>query len=149
MIKSDAQLARTRAQVEGFRRQIAELETKSDFPPEAKAMVVASNSGMIAKLEAEIQEYEDAKRGVIRLPRLSSPRDLGVHLVTFRIAQGITQEQLAEMVGTTRQTINKHEEQEYQLASVDFITRVSDALGLLPEIHVKHKRLEVLQPALA
>jgi len=72
-----------------------------------------------------------------------------MHLVTFRIAQGITQGQLAEMVGTTRQTINKHEEQEYQLASVDFISRVSEALGLLPEIMVKHRRLEVRQPALA
>lgn len=147
MIKSDAQLARTRAQIEGFRRQIENLEANPNFPPEAKALAIASNRGMIEKLEAEARDYEDAKRGIIRLPRLSSPRDLGVHLVTFRIAMDITQEQLAEMVGTTRQTINKHEEQEYQLASVDFITRVSEALGLIPEIYVKHKRLEVVQPA--
>jgi hypothetical protein len=149
MIKSDAQLTRTKAQIDGFKRQLNELEARTDLPEEARKLLLASNRGMIEKLAAEIHEYEDAKGGVVRLPRLTSPRDLGMHLVTFRIAQGITQGQLAEMVGTTRQTINKHEEQEYQLASVDFISRVSEALGLLPEIMVKHRRLEVRQPALA
>lgn len=146
MIKSDAQLARTRTQIEGFRRVITEMESQPGVPEDLIKAVAASHRGMIAKLEAEIAEYEDAKRGLVRLPRIQSPRDLGVHLIKFRIALGMTQEQLAELVGTTRQTINKHEEQEYQLASVDLITRVSDALGLLPEIQVKHKILDVRQP---
>lgn len=144
MIKSDAQLERTKAQIQGFRKAIADL--KLELPVEAFASVAASHQGMIVKLEAEVQEYEEAKLGIIRLPRLSSPKDLGVHLVRFRIAQGITQDQLAEIVGVTRQTINKHEEQEYQLASVDLISRVCDALGVLSEIHVRHKRLDVSQP---
>ena len=150
MIKSEAQLERTKTQIDGFKQAMAQLQKNLVGLTEVVLnAVIASHQGMIAKLEFEIAEYEDTKRGVIQLPRLASPRDFGVHLCKFRIALGISQEQLAEMVGVSRQTINRHEEQEYQLASVDLITRVSEVLGLLPEIHVKHKTLDVKQPASA
>lgn len=147
MIKSDAQFERTKAQIEGFERAIQELESHSGMPAQAKDAVIASHRGMIAKLEAELAEYDDLRHKRVRLPRLTGPRDLGRHLVAFRIALGISQEQLAEMVGVSRQTINKHEEQEFQLASVDLMERVSEALGLMPEIIIRHRTLDVLQPA--
>lgn len=146
MIKSDAQLARTQTQIEGFRRACAELEAQP-IPADAKAAVLASNQAMIEKLQAEIEDYEELRRGRVRLPRMNSPLDLGKALVAFRIAQGITQEQLAEMVGVTRQTINKHEEQEYQMASIDLLSHVADALGVMPEIALGHPTLTVIQPA--
>jgi DNA-binding XRE family transcriptional regulator len=145
VIKSDAQLARTRAQIDGFRRACDETEAQPGLPKAAKAAVLASQRAMIAKLEAEIADYEELRRGRVRLPRLTSALDLGRALVAFRIAQGITQEQLAEMVGVSRQTINKYEEQEYQLATVDLVSHVATALGVEPEIALAHKTLEVVQ----
>ena len=50
---------------------------------------------------------------------------MAAHLARFRIALGITQE---------------------QLASVDLITHISEALGILPEIQIRHKTLDVQQP---
>jgi len=149
MIKTDAQLERTRAQVAGLTDAIRQIEAggAGALPAEALKAVVESHEGMIAKLEAEIEEYGDLKRGVIRLPDLATPRDFVAHLSKFRVALGITQEQLAAMVGVSRQTINKHEEQEYQLADVNFVSRVIDALGILPQVTVRHKTLEVRQPA--
>lgn len=149
MIKSDAQLNRTKEQIKGFERAIEEITQQSTLSSEIVDTIIASHKGLIAKLEDEIEEYELIKQGVIKLPRISNVRELGVHLIKFRIALNITQEQLAEMVGTTRQTINKHEEQEYQLASVAFISQVSEALGIQPEILVKHKTLDVKQPMCA
>lgn len=145
MIKSDAQLERTRSQIQGFHRAIRELEQAGADSPVAR-LAIASHHGMIAKLEAELTEYEALRRGEIRLPRLTSPRELGRYLLAFRIALGLSQEQLAELAGVSRQTINKHEEQEYQLASVDLLSRAGEALGLMPEITVKHRTLDVLQP---
>lgn len=146
MIKTDTQLERTRAQVEGFKDMVANFKLGPEVPEIAQKAIVESHQGMIAKLEAEIAEYIDLKKGVIRLPRISTPKELAAHLTRFRIALGITQEQLAGMVGVTRQTINKHEEQEYQLADVDLVTRVVEALGILPTVAVSHRTLEVNQP---
>lgn len=149
MIKTDAQLDRTKAQAEGLKSVVTGLKSGAAgaLPPEALKAIVDSHDGLIGKLEAEITEYESLKRGVIRLPSLATPRDLVAHLTKFRIALGITQEQLASMVGVSRQTLNKYEEQEYQLADVDFVSRVIEALGVLPEVTVRHKTLEVYQPA--
>lgn len=150
MIKSDAQLQRTEAQIEAFRRTVAELEQETRArPPEVREAVLASHQGMIRKLQAEVSLYQDLKRGLLRLPRLTGVKDFGACLVRFRIALGLTQEQLADLVDVARQTINKHEEQEYQAAPVVLVARVSEALGVLPEIAVRHKRLAVQQPASA
>ena len=146
MIKTDAQLERTRAQVQGFKDTLAGLEFPGGTPEEARRAVVESHQAMISKLEAEVAEYLDLKKGIVRLPRIFTPKDLAAHLTRFRIALGVTQEQLAGMVGVTRQTINKHEEQEYQLADVDLVTRVVKALGILPAIAVRHQTLDVRQP---
>src|SRR5258708_4093690 len=117
MIKSDAQLSRTEAQLNAFRQTATELRrTRSNRPKEVMDAVIASHEGMIGKLEAEVQLYQDLNRGLLRLPRLLGLKDFGAQLVRFRIALGLTQEELAEMVGVTRQTINKHEEQGYQAA---------------------------------
>lgn len=147
MIKSDAQLERAKNIMNGFKQVIEEIKTtQNHLSEEVLEAVINSHQGMISKLQFEVDEYESAKQGIIRLPYLSSPRELGIHLVKFRIALGISQEQLAGMLGVSRQTVNKHEEQEYQLASVDLMTRVSECLGLLPEIRIKHKTLDIKQP---
>ena len=147
MIKSDAHLARARAQIDGFRRACDELDAHAAVPAAAKAAVLASNQAMIDRLQAAIADYEALRRGCIRLPRLRSPLDLGKALVAFRIAQGLTQEQLAEIVGVSRQTINKHEEQEYQAATIALLAHVGEALGVMPEITLAHRTLTVIQPS--
>jgi DNA-binding XRE family transcriptional regulator len=116
------------------------------MPEPIKAGVQQSHEGMIAKLEAEVAEYLDLKAGNIHLPVISSLNDLAKHLAKFRIALGISQEQLAGMVGVSRQTINKHEEQEFQNADIAMMTRVMEALGILQDIRIQHQRLAVAQP---
>lgn len=146
MIKSDAQLERTRAQVQGFESLVDDFKARTDLPEAVKVAAVQSHEGMIAKLTAEIAGYEELKRGYIRLPRITSLMELAAHLTKFRIALGFTQEHLASIVDVSRQTINKHEEQEYQTADVALIGNVMNALGILPDIRVQHQRLAVEQP---
>lgn len=150
MIKTDAQLERTKTQLEGFRAAVKKLTDegpRAEIPAEVLPAVIASHEGMIAKLAAEVEEYEDLRREKISLPLISTLVECAAHLAKFRIAQGITQESLAVMVDVTRQTINKHEEQAYQLASLDFVSRVLEALGVIVDVSVSHRTLTVMQPS--
>jgi DNA-binding transcriptional regulator YiaG len=76
-------------------------------------------------------------------------QDISPYLLKIRIALKLTQEELALAVGVTRQTINKHEEHEYQGATPDFIIKVMDAVGLVQRLEVSHLTLEVKEPDMA
>ena len=149
MIKSDAQLERTLAQIEGFRKSMEALAADASQSDVMKGLALSSFEGMVAKLEYEVKEYRELKEGIVRIPPIYSIRDLGPHLMKFRIALGMTQERLAEMIEVSRQTINKYEEQEFQCVSVDVISQVMNALGIVIRVNISHQHLDVKEPELA
>ena len=63
-------------------------------------------------------------------------RDVADQLRSVRKAQGMTQESLAERVGTKKSNISRLESGRYN-PSLDFLVKVADGLGKQMQIKVK------------
>lgn len=73
---------------------------------------------------------------MVRVPTAPPPdwvlarrRAIGDNIREARIRAGLTQEQLAELAGMDRQSINRIE-QGHQAALIDNLIRIADALGV-------------------
>ena len=128
MIKSDAQRERTVAQIEGFRRALAKVaEEKS---AKRSAALRGSYEGMIRQLEDELREYDELKSGALALPKIERIDQIAPFIVKLRIAKGISQTELAQRLGVSKQVISRYEESDYQTVGIARLQEILDALGI-------------------
>lgn len=64
---------------------------------------------------------------------------LAREIIELRRRQNLTQKQLAERIGTSQPAIARLESGSYENLSLSFLRRVADALGAIPEVHLKEK----------
>jgi hypothetical protein len=145
MIKTDSQLRRT---IEDIRRFKIEFDGSAQIEDETeRSLVSASLRGMIQKLLMEIERYQDAKAGRVRIPeRLTAIHEVCPFLTSIRIALGWSQENLADQLGVTRQCVNRWEEHDYSDLDADTLDGVVDALGLRTLIQIEHDTIELARP---
>lgn len=79
------------------------------------------------QLKEEVASYERLKRG--EFDEIRNFEGLGRLLVALRIAQGITQRELAERLGVHESQISRDERNEYHGLTVERASRILDALG--------------------
>ena len=132
MIKNERQYKITKAQADRFSQTLDRLEMDSGeganvHPLIAKARRDAVRS-QLADLENELAEYEALKKGEFRMEGLNVVAGLPDVLIKARIAQGLTQKELAERMGLKEQQIQKYEASDYASASFARIREVADAL---------------------
>jgi HTH-type transcriptional regulator/antitoxin HigA len=128
MIKSDAQRERTLAQIEGFRRALTKVaEEKSSKRSEA---IRGSYEGMIRQLEEELCEYDKLKSGELKLPKVHRLDEIAPFVVKLRIAKGISQTELANRLGVSKQVISRYEESDYQSVGIARLQEILDAIGV-------------------
>lgn len=92
-----------------------------------------------AQLEEEVEWYERVRRrdfGVIR--DLSA---VGTLLIALRIANGLSQRELAGRLGVSEAQVSRDERNEYYGITVDRAQRVLDAMGETLSSHVEDKPL--------
>ncbi len=80
-----------------------------------------------AQLEEEVEWFEKVRRrdfGVVR--DLSA---VGTLLIALRIANGISQRELAERLGVSEAQVSRDERNEYHGITVDRLQKVLDAMG--------------------
>jgi HTH-type transcriptional regulator/antitoxin HigA len=128
MIKSDAQRDRTAAQIEGFRRALANAEVEE--PGKRSAAVRGSYEGMIRQLEDELREYDQMKSGELTLPRFERLDQIAPSIVKIRIAKGVSQTELARRLDVSKQVISRYEESDYQTVSIARLQEILDAIGI-------------------
>jgi HTH-type transcriptional regulator/antitoxin HigA len=128
MIKSDAQRDRTQAQIEGFRKALA--QTEQHMSGKRSAAVRASYETMIKQLEDEVREYDQLKSGEFTLPPIQRLDQIAPSIVKMRIAKGISQTELARRLGVSKQVISRYEESDYQTVGVATLQEILDALGV-------------------
>ena len=133
MIKNERQYKFTKAQVERFERTLAELRSRRPedtglHPLVAKAQEDAV-SGQIVDLKEELQMYESMKAGAFSLEQLEVVSELSNMLIGARIAQGISQKELAERIGLKEQQIQRYEATDYASASLSRIREVVSGLS--------------------
>ena len=133
MIKNERQYRITKAQADRFLQTLESLrqhsgETEGAHPLIAKAQEDALRS-QLADLEGELREYESLKAGKFQIDELSVVAELPTVLIKARIAQGMSQKDLAERLGLQEQQIQRYEATDYASASLTRIKEVVSALG--------------------
>ena len=92
-----------------------------------------------AQLEEEVEWYERVRRrdfGIIR--DLSA---VGTLLIALRIANGLSQRELAERLGVSEAQVSRDERNEYHGITVERAQRILDAMGETLRFEVDSRRL--------
>ena len=132
MIKNERQYRITKAQANRLAKALETLRhrpiSSGLHPLTAKAQEDAVKS-QLADLESELREYESLKAGEFQWDSLKLVAELPSILIKARIAQGMSQRQLAERVGLKEQQIQRYEATDYATASLARIREVVRAFG--------------------
>ena len=128
MIKSDAQRERTVAQIDGFRRALAKVAEEK--PGKRSAAIRGSYEGMVRQLEEELHEYDKLKSGGLKLPKIDRLDEIAPFVVKLRIAKGVSQTELADRLGVSKQVISRYEESDYQTVGITRLQEILDAIGI-------------------
>ena len=147
MIKNERQYRITRTQAERFARTLESLRERPEgadgiHPMIAQAQVDAVSS-QLADLEAELREYEAVREGRFRMDELDLIAGLPALLIKARIAQGLSQRELADRLGLKEQQIQRYEATDYATAKWSRIREVASALSM--EVNGSNQPEEVHQ----
>jgi len=85
------------------------------------------------QLEEEVESYERLKRGEFN--EIDNLRGLGQLLISLRIAQGISQRELAKRLKVHESQVSRDERNEYFGITLDRATKILDALNA--RLHTK------------
>lgn len=83
----------------------------------------------IDALQHEIGEYESLKQQRTSI-KITSIQDLPLALIRARIAMGMTQKELADLMGVKEQQVQRDEANQYNSAGFRRIAEVADALKI-------------------
>ncbi len=130
MIKNERQYRITKAQADGLSRTLESLGQRAEgvHPLIAKAQEDALRS-QIEDLQGELRDYESLLSGGFEPDDLQAVAHLPTMLIRARIAQGLSQKDLAERLGLKEQQIQRYEATDYASASLTRIREVAGALG--------------------
>ena len=98
-------------------------------------------------LEREISEYEDLKEGRLLSFGADDLDSLGEIVTKARIARGLTQAELGELLGMTQQQVARYERDGWQKISVWRLAEAADALGLDLSIRARLPASNTARPA--
>ncbi len=121
------QLIKLRQGLKTFDPSEVEQRVGSKILAEAELNALKSE---IAVLSDQLKEYDLLRSGEITKFTASNLRDLPRILIRARIAQGLTQRELAECVGLKEQQIQRYESEEYAKASLQRLQVIAEALNL-------------------
>ncbi|MGH9155147.1 MAG: helix-turn-helix domain-containing protein [Acidimicrobiales bacterium] len=131
MIKNERQYRVTRAQIERFEIAVDELRGRTPSGDELRdRLEIAAVEGQLAEMRAELDEYDALRHGRSEVGRLESLDDLPRLLIRSRIAQGLTQKDLAERLGMQEQQVQRYEANDWATASLARLTEVAGSLGV-------------------
>lgn len=84
----------------------------------------------IEDIEKEISEYEDLKEGRLLSFGADDLGSLGELITKARIARGLTQAELGELLDMTQQQVARYERDGWQKISLWRLAEIADVLGL-------------------
>ena len=131
MITNERQLKITRVQAARFEQALATLKAAtvpSSLPPFLRQAEQDALASQLSTLRTEIAEYESLRSGGQRVFDAPSFAELPRVLIKARIAQGMTQKDLAERLGLKEQQIQRYEGTRYASASFQRVQQVIEAL---------------------
>ncbi len=92
-----------------------------------------------AQLNEEVEWYERARRRDFEVSQ--DIRDIGRTLIALRIANGLSQKELAERLKVSEAQVSRDERNEYHGIGLDRVQRILEALEEAISFQVAHKTL--------
>ncbi len=154
MISNERQYLVTKQQLKKLRKAIREFNLKevaervgSDILATAELSALKSEEISLAD---QVKEYDALRTGEITILEATDLRELPKILIRARIAQGLTQRDLAELVGLKEQQIQRYESDEYATANLRRLGEIAGALKLniteIAEFKTKPSTTEIVSP---
>ena len=103
-----------------------EAFVRGGFAPEEVERGMEPLLSFQAQLAEEIEWYENVRRR--NFPVIRRLTQLGQLLIALRIAEGLTQRELAERLGVSESVVSRDERNEYHGITVERAQRILDAL---------------------
>jgi len=132
MIRNDKEYRHSKEKLSELQAELQGLLSfrRSAERDEAASAVIDALRMQIEDLEREISEYEDLKEGRLLSFGADDLDSLGELLTKARIARGLTQAELGEILGMTQQQVQRYERDGWQKISLWRLAEAADALGL-------------------
>lgn len=131
MITNDWQLRVTQKRIKDFENALFELGRlpKSKSQPWLRAAQRESLESEMENLCKQVEEYELLKSGQVALPGPEVIQQVPELLIKTRISKGLNQEELASMLGVSKQCIQQYEQTNYAHVTLSTAQRVMQALS--------------------
>ncbi len=130
-----SRLEKDREVVEAQRRALAGSELSEEEVERALGPMLSFH----AQLEEEVEWYERVRRREFAVSH--DVRDIGRTLIALRIANGLSQRELAERLGVSEAQVSRDERNEYHGITVERAQKVLEAMGESLRIQVEDKPL--------
>ena len=132
MIRNEKEYRHSKEQLTELEAELQRLskDCRSAERDEVASAVIDALRMQIEDLEREISEYEDLKEGRLLSFGADDLDSLGELLTKARIARGLTQAELGEILGMTQQQVQRYERDGWQKISLWRLAEAADALGL-------------------
>lgn len=149
MIRNDKEHRHSREQLSELEAELQELSStrRSAERDEVALAVIDALRIQIEDLEREISEYEDLKEGRLLSFGADNLDSLGELITKARIARGLTQAELGELLGMTQQQVARYERDGWQKVSLWRLAEIADALGLDLSIRARLPASSAVRPA--
>ena len=132
MVRNDKEYRHSKERLSELEAELKELSSVRSLAgrDEVASAVIDALRMQIEDLEREISEYEDLKEGRLLSFAADDLDSLGELLTKARIACGLTQAELGELLGITQQQVARYERDGWQKISMWRLAEATDALGL-------------------
>jgi DNA-binding XRE family transcriptional regulator len=128
MITSQRQLKVTLEKIESFKSSL-HSKIKIKNPILAKAARVETQT-MIEDLEALVEEYQNLIKNGLNAIKISTPEDLMLLPIRYRIAKRMTQENFAKSVDVSVRMIARYESEEYRNITGETLQKILHSIPL-------------------
>ncbi len=122
-----AQLSKLQEAVKAFNIEEAVKRTGSDVLARAELEAMKSEEEILSE---QLWEYDALQSGAIKVLKAEDLSELPSILIRARIAQGLSQRQLADMLDIKEQQIQRYESEEYASTSLRRLAKIADVLEL-------------------
>lgn len=134
MITNERQYRITKKQRKKLRNAIDSFDIKESMELTKSSVLARAELEALASefeiLSEQVRAYEALKSGAIVILKAATLNELPGILIRARIAKGLSQRQLAKVLGVKEQQIQRYESERYSSASLRKLVQVSNALEI-------------------
>jgi len=133
MIKNDRQYQVTKMQLRGFEDSLREIESAEQPLGTDPLLLEVERRALESQrdeLRSEVEQYESLREGKISTLVIEDFAELPTALIKARIAQRLTQKELAQRLDVKEQQVQRWEANDYAGASIETLKSVIKALGV-------------------